>query len=150
MVIRALTIASLLAAGAAAADDNRTETLLPSGDATVYRLGPGVPVPRGAPVYTPGDRLPDYYGTSGADIHAPGYLPDTVPWRTQLVILRDGSFNVYVTPNVVPYRVALGSAGQAAALHCGGQAGEAVAQIDAAYRHSAPDLASWGFGGHCR
>ena len=83
------------------------------------------------------------------DGHYPGYLPRTVPGTVTYATL-PGEFAVLVTPNIVPYEVAVREAAAVAAGVCGQQAGEVVvARISDRERYAPENLESWKFSGTC-
>lgn len=83
------------------------------------------------------------------DGHYPGYLPRTVPSKVTYAKLLD-RFAVFVTPNIVPYELAVHQAAAAAAGLCGQQHGEVVvARISDRERHAPENLESWKFSGTC-
>ncbi|WP_375261436.1 hypothetical protein [Palleronia sp.] len=83
------------------------------------------------------------------DGHYPGYLPRTVP--SAVTYAKEGEhFALLVTPNIVPYELAVGQAAAAAAALCGQQTGEVVvARIDERHRYAPGNLESWKFVGTC-
>ncbi len=84
-----------------------------------------------------------------APVHAPGYLPRTVPTVVRLYP-SSGRFVILVTPNVARYEYAVHDAARAAARHCGSEPSERViARIDGIERHADEDVESWRFSGHC-
>ena len=83
------------------------------------------------------------------DLHRPGYLPRTVP---ALLTYNQvpGRFAMLVTPNIVPYDLAIRDAAIAAAQLCGQEPGEIiVARIDYRERYAPENLESWKFSGTC-
>lgn len=83
--------------------------------------------------------------------HYPGYLPRDVPSRTSLATSGTNRFAIWVTPNVVPYELAVRDAAAAAAAHCGQRgAKKIVARIDARERYAPEQLDAWKFGGTCQ
>ncbi len=84
------------------------------------------------------------------DGHYPGYLPRTVP-AVVTITVAGNRFAILVTPNVVPYELAVKDAAVAAAGYCGRDSGErVVARIDQRERYAEENLASWRFAGSCR
>lgn len=83
------------------------------------------------------------------DGHYSGYLPRTVP-HTITYVKATERFAVFVTPNIVPYELAVRDAAAAAAGLCGQVPGEVVvARIDERERYAPENLESWKFSGTC-
>lgn len=89
------------------------------------------------------------------DAHSPGYIPVTVPATVRMVVnrrdlldLRPG-LDIYVTPNIVPETEALALAASRAAAYCRAAHGSDRVKFTGRARHSAVDLESWAFRGHC-
>lgn len=84
------------------------------------------------------------------DGHFPGYLPRSVP-HTITYARAAERFAVFVTPNIVPYEIAVGEAASAAAGLCGQELGEVVvARISERERYAPENLESWKFSGTCQ
>ena len=82
--------------------------------------------------------------------HTPGYLPRDVPSDVRMATADTGRFAIWVTPNVVPYELAVRDAAVAAAAHCGRQGTESViARIDYRERYAPERLDAWKFAGQC-
>lgn len=84
------------------------------------------------------------------DGHYPGYLPRSVP-HTITYAKESERFAVFVTPNIVPYEVAIAEAAAAAAGLCGQEPDEVVvARISERERYAPENLESWRFSGTCQ
>ena len=122
--------------------------------AFILALLPGSVLAGGAPASVQVPCLPEtqYHlcDISDVDIHAPGYLPRTVP--TQAVVYPNADrFEILVTPNIAPYEFAVRDAARAALAYCGASPGERIAAtISGRDRYAEGNLESWKFSGSCR